>query len=165
PGSEGSLPVVFLTPAGNGDQLDTAAATAFPHSASNLVAIQSRHPNIEERDLRAELLEDCKRPRTIVHDGDRMALHAQQLRERFSRVAIIVGNQHPTTHEHDRWLPGTRPARAVIGYGFPRQPDGEFASPTEACAARLDLPSMQIHQPFRQRETNSQSAFGAIPGR
>src|SRR5947209_7374879 len=83
----GPADVLFLTVAGDGDQVDRGGGGVAAQRLSDRVAVHLRQPDVAEEDLRLHLLRglDARRPR--ASDGDLVPVRFEEHPHAFRRVA------------------------------------------------------------------------------
>lgn len=89
----GLAPIRLLPPTGECDQVGVFSPRPLQNLPRSLVAVEERHPNIEEYKLRGKLIACCKRLDSVVDCTHFMTFEPEQHRKRMCRVAIIIGHQ------------------------------------------------------------------------
>ena len=86
--------LVVVLAAGDGDQDDVVAVAAAQRSRQ-LVAVHSRHADVEQHAVRLVRLDERERAGAVGRDPDLVAAHRQRLGERFGGVDEVVDHHHP----------------------------------------------------------------------
>ena len=161
-GGTGSLDVLFLPPPGEGNQCGTrcdqgmrrnASASSYPFMPGMPMSSSSKYPGTVPKPP-VKSARPNRRPTLRARDSLRK-------RARLVRVAVVVHDQdatHPCAGDLrlvSRRAPGTGCLER------PWQKDAELAALSRPFAMRLDMPAVQLRQPARQGEADSQTSFGA----
>ena len=122
----GGARAVGLQPvAGQCDEARQARTVrALPQRPRELVAIQSRQPDIQERDLGLEARGFGERLRAVVGDAHRVPEYSHQLRDRLRGIDVVVDDEHAAGG----------PARPAAGAALP--PLGRAARAPRRAARR-----------------------------
>ena len=86
----GATTVFFLTPACQRRQNNFLQARHLPYPACDLVAVHSRHSNVQEHCIRCLSLQHFKRRRPTMGHPDLMALQLEQHRQTNGSVLVVI---------------------------------------------------------------------------
>src|SRR3989337_2380746 len=92
-----SRAVLWLSPAGDGDEGDLRSAVQRPDATRRLVAVKPRQADVEQDDARAPGPGELHRGRAIMCQARVVAVRAEQLAEGRRGVAIVVDEEDPPT--------------------------------------------------------------------
>src|SRR5688572_2143195 len=112
--------VRLLTPSGHGDQHRVPTGLPVPDAPGDVVAAQSGHSDVEDRDVWIQEIEHRHRIVAVAGDVHFVSVEAQQHREALSRILIVVRDQHEvfTGSRHrssrDRGRSGVRSLLLVV---------------------------------------------------
>ena len=90
--------VSILSPTRHGDEGHSSTEGALTYLASNFVAIQFRHTDIQKCNFWLHGGKSGQRFFPVAHDRDVMAINPEKRGETLRRVAIVIGNEYPSTH-------------------------------------------------------------------
>ena len=158
-GSPGSGQISFTTPARQRDDAGTLPRPGVRTQAlTDLEPVDVRHAEVEQDDVRIEVLRAFYRHAALECRGDLVAHRSQEPCDGARAVAIVVDDQHAPNrggggHGNDRHRPGWN-----HGAGSGRQAHNELAAPIGTGTARLDRSAMQFDKLPHQRETDSETA-------
>ena len=85
--------VVFLSPAGQGDDRDMISPWHGSQSLAHLIAIESRHPDVEQHQRRLQCFRKCHCTQAIVGCFHMMTPYAQKQRQRGRPVDVVIGDE------------------------------------------------------------------------
>src|SRR6266545_6410272 len=162
-GADHAVAILVAAIPGQRDQRQRREVLETAQLPRDLVAARPGQPDVEQHRLRPELLRCGERGRAIVNGPRVVARELQQRDEAVGEVAVVVDDEHAP-----RRLRGRRIARLVrLLRGEPRSLDqrkahGELAAAAGSLARSLDAAAMQLDQSPYQRETDAETAFGAI---
>src|SRR5476651_98303 len=94
PGPFRPLEVFRLAPSGERNQAHPRAPWPLANPGSEFESIEHGHSNVEQHDLRPKQFSLGERVDAVVAHTNFVSNHLQHLRERVSRIAVVVCNQH-----------------------------------------------------------------------
>ena len=92
-GIAGALPVVFATPTGEGDEHGTGSSVIAPQGEGHLVAIHAGEADVQEDEVGLEIARGDEGFGAVMHGVGFVTEEAQQHRETFGTVDMVVHHQ------------------------------------------------------------------------
>ncbi len=89
---------LFMSPAGEGDQEHLLTPALLANAPGGLVAVELRHAQIEQHNLRARLFRGFDRLKAVQGRFDFIADSAQPSGDHLCRVWVIVGYKNTVRH-------------------------------------------------------------------
>jgi hypothetical protein len=93
-GADRAPPVVFLAPAGDGDERYLGSPRALADALRHLVTVYQRHPDVEQREAGLEALGDFQSFEPVLRCAHLVAVQPDQAGESLGGVAVVIDNQH-----------------------------------------------------------------------
>ena len=151
--------VRVLAPSGERHQSDPLAPRLRADAPRDLIAVEQRHADIEQRHFGQVPLGGLEREAPVGGAEDFVATQLQDRRQSLQRVDVVVRDQYAATHRRRLFGCGGRPAvRGLRRLEQQRQPDHEFAPQAGALAVRADGPAVHLQQPAHQGEPDPETA-------
>ena len=92
-GSHRLVPIRLLSPACERDKMRLLSPRPFLHLPCRLVAVEQRHADIHEHELRGEIIACCKRLDSVVHRAHFVSFESEQHCQGVRRIAIVISNE------------------------------------------------------------------------
>src|SRR5690242_8637451 len=142
-GRQRPLLVLLLAPAGNGDQRHIATPARAPDALRQLVAVEFRHSDVEEKRIRLKPACEIESLASRMRDADLVTGRLKESGKSRRAVAIVVRHEQP---QRLRRLGRRRPFIGIAGVrgAAERQPNHELASLPHASAVRADSTAVQL---------------------
>jgi len=90
----GPTPISLETPTGERNKMRLPTPGPLLNLECGLVAIEQRHADVKEYELRLEAIACCDCLDAVMHSADLVAVESQQHRKRMGRIAIVIGDEN-----------------------------------------------------------------------
>ena len=164
-GGTRALLVLYLAPAGDGDQHGLAVARVQSQPPRDFVAVHSRHADVEQHGIGAKPRHRIERVLPaefdLVLDAEQLQHHAHGL----GRVDVVIDHQHAQANDGagaaavSTRAGGGRLLRLARGQ---RQAHHELRALAEAFAVRRDRAAVHLDQAAHQGQSNAESVLRAV---
>ena len=162
-GVPGAALVFVLPPPAQGDEDHGVSPGLRADLATRLVAVELRHPDVEQSHLGLKGRRDRHRLRPVLSGAHVVSQMPQEVGERRHRVLVVIGHQYPVATEGGwrQHVTVCRPLGASPGRRH-RQPHDKLAALPQAVAARLDRAFMQLDHTLDQVQPDAEATLRAI---
>src|SRR5580700_4195419 len=148
-------PIGLLSPTGKGDQMRMLSPRSFLNLPRRLIAIEQRHADIEQHELRGEFIASRKRLDSVMHRAHLVAFEAEQHFKRMRGIAIVVCNQDTQSSRRCRGCSSpTHHVEACYGL-IAWQSHDEFAAKSLSGTRRRDCSAVQLDDAFDESQADA----------
>ena len=148
-------PVFILAPSGECHQYKVGAPGKRPYLARRVVAVEFRHPDVEQYDFGSKRRADLERRQSIRRGPRLIAHHVEHHRHAFDRVLVVVCDQDAASDrrsvEVGRLL---MRSKSCCLDDRDRQFHDEFATSAQPGTLGLDRAAMHFDQPSNNRQSD-----------
>ena len=156
---EGEALVFFLAPSGQGDDHDILAPPFRANSAGGVVAVQSRHPDVQQDDVRAKRGRFLDGLHPVIHGANFVAHQPQHGAHALRGIAVVVRDENSARTRVGALFAVLVRRRPQRHDGSHRKADDELGALALSLAAGLDVAAVHFHQLPYERQPDAQPAL------
>jgi len=160
-GRDGAQPILLLPPTGDGYQYRATSPGSGADLPGELVAVDVRKPDVQQQGVRTEGSRQLERLPSGVCRLDVMPGRFEQHGASVCGIAVVIHHQDLEADVRCRRLSVQLNIEAHRQRRSCREHHGELASPADALAPGLYASAVEHDEAPHQRQTYTQSAFGA----